>query len=948
MQTKQHYLSLLIRHLTVVLLSISFNSALAQLINADQAPPSVKWSQIQEADFNLIYPTELYNEAQRTANILKKNIHRLSEGFGIKPRKITIVLQNRIIEGNGYVQLAPRKSELYSTSPQDGDPADWLQTLAIHEYRHVIQIDKLTGNIKFPFEELGFAFFGLALPTWFYEGDAVTTETLFSKGGRGRIPSFEMHLRANLLQEKNYSYQKNYLGSLKDITPGYYNLGYFMTTKMRRDYGEHILDTLLTTIAKNPLRLYNFSRSFEKLTGYTSKEWHKKTLSELKEIWEHQKQELKPLKYTKLFDKKSKFPLSYSHPQLNEEGVLLAIKETPLSVNTIVEIDSNGNTKELIKTGRQATPHFTYANQVLVWDEVRSDVRFKLRSFSVINTYNTSTKKYKQLTKKSRFFSPAISPDGTKIAVVEITLKNENYLVILDAKTGEEILRIQSPDNKMLSSISYEDNEKILAVTRAAEGTGIIEFSLTDSSSIMRLDKQDQEIESPSFANDKILFKAHYNGIDNLYLLNPETHQINQISNVEYGASDPFYDPSSNQIYFTNYEGRNSFPNSFFLDNSKKTPLADITNTSTRYFKPLQSLKANGAAENNLANEIFQEKPYKEINHLFNFHSLSINDGNYDDLASYKPGLFLLSNNIMNTLATKVGFTYDPDQHGLDFHTEIKYNRYFPKFSIGYDNRALLSTIRHPKDSVFYAVRWRENYTQFQVELPFSFNRLNHNYSLNFRVASSYTQRYNLNEPTFQDMLIRYVEFPMSYQLSFGRNSRYSKLDLAPKWGQNISVGLRNLPFSKLDGFRTHLQSAFYFPGIAANHSVQMRFNIQHREGLSAYDNVIQMVSGYDQLRLTQPKNTFFLNYKFPLAYPDLEIGSLAYIKRLKANLFSDFEDITINNNFKPRTFGVELRADMNLLRFLLPEFDAGIKAIYINENNPKNFIFQYSMSYSY
>src|SRR5690606_11425812 len=152
-------------------------------------------------------------------------------------------------------------------------------------------------------------------------------------------------------------------------------------------------------------------------------------------------------------------------------------------------------------------------------------------------------------------------------------------------------------------------------------------------------------------------------------------------------------------------------------------------------------------------------------------------------------------------------------------------NRYFPKFSIGYDNRALLSTIRHPKDSLLRAGRWRENYTQCQVEFPVSLNRLNHNYSFNFRVASSYTQLYNLNDPAFQNVLIRYVEFPMSYQLSIGRNSRYSHLDLAPRWGQNISVGLRNLPFSSLNGLRTHLQSVFYFPGMASNHSTQVRFN---------------------------------------------------------------------------------------------------------------------------
>jgi len=945
---KRNIYSLIIRYLISIILSISFHYSFAQLINSEQAPPSVKWRQLREADFNLIYPIELANEAQRTANILKNRIQHISMELGIKPRKINIVLQNRIVEGNGYVQLAPRKSEFYTTSPQDSDPSDWVETLAIHEYRHVVQIDKLTGNIKFPFEELGFAFFGVALPSWFYEGDAVTTETLLSKGGRGRIPSWEMYLRANLLEEKNYSYQKNYLGSFKDITPGYYNLGYFLTTKIRRDYGENILDSLLTRISKNPLRPYNFSRSLKKFTGFTSKEWHDQTLSELKEIWLKQKDDLQPIKYTKVLSPENRFPVTFHLPLLDENGRLLTIRETPLRVNSIVMLDSNKTLIELVKTGRQATPHFSYSNKKLIWDEIRADGRFKLRSYSIVNSYDMATKKYKQLTRKTRLFSPDINDEGTQIAAAEINLSNEYFLVILDAETGDEILKIPSPKNRMLSAVSFEEDDRVLAVTRTSEGAGIIEFSLKDKSVRMLLDGQAQEIETPSYAGDKILFKAHYNGIDNLYLLNPKTSQIDQVTNVKYGAFDPYYDPDSDQIYFTNYDGQNYLINRFKLSASQSAPVKDLTNTFTNYFKPLQDDINIKAANDTLATETFSEKRYKEINHLFNFHSLSINDGVYDDLENYKPGLFILSNNVMNTLAAKVGFTYDPDQHGLDFKTELQYNRYFPKFSIGYSNRALLSNIRHPSDSVLHAVRWRENYTQFQIEFPFSFNRLNQNYSVNFRVATSYTQRYNLNDPLFQRNLIRRIEFPMNYQLTIGRNSRYSPLDLAPRWGQTVSVGLRNLPFSSLDGLRTHLQSVFYFPGVAENHSAQIRFNIQHREGLFANDNVIPMVSGFDQLRLTQPKNTFFLNYKFPFAYPDFEISSLAYIKRLKANLFSDFEDIGINKTFRPRTFGAEIRADMNLLRFLLPEFDVGVKAIYINENNPKRFIFQYSMSYSY
>src|SRR3546814_3046559 len=107
--------------LCVIISTISSHTVFAQLINTDQAPPSVKWSQINEESFNLIYPIELQHEAQQAANILKNQVQYISSDLGIKPRKITIILQNRNVEGNGYVQLAPRKSELYTTPPQKSD-----------------------------------------------------------------------------------------------------------------------------------------------------------------------------------------------------------------------------------------------------------------------------------------------------------------------------------------------------------------------------------------------------------------------------------------------------------------------------------------------------------------------------------------------------------------------------------------------------------------------------------------------------------------------------------------------------------------------------------------------------------------------------------------------------------------------------------------------------------
>ena len=61
-----------------------------------------------------------------------------------------------------------------------------------------------------------------ALPSWFWEGDAVITETLLSSSGRGRLPSFERGLRTLILSGGEYDYVTAMLGSYAEFVPDYY------------------------------------------------------------------------------------------------------------------------------------------------------------------------------------------------------------------------------------------------------------------------------------------------------------------------------------------------------------------------------------------------------------------------------------------------------------------------------------------------------------------------------------------------------------------------------------------------------------------------------------------------------------------------------------------------------------------------------------------------------
>jgi hypothetical protein len=163
-------------------------------------PPSVKWRQINTESFKIIFPAELEREGQRMANTMQYIHNPLSGSLGHAPHKMPIVLQNQGVISNGFVALSPRRSEFYTTAPQSynlGGTNNWLNLLALHEFRHMVQYEKAYhSRVKlayYPFGQNGIlALSNAAVPSWFWEGDAVATETAFSPSGRGRIPDFDL------------------------------------------------------------------------------------------------------------------------------------------------------------------------------------------------------------------------------------------------------------------------------------------------------------------------------------------------------------------------------------------------------------------------------------------------------------------------------------------------------------------------------------------------------------------------------------------------------------------------------------------------------------------------------------------------------------------------------------------------------------------------------------
>ena len=932
------YIKLKINILTILILSLTSLNAFGQIFDTRQNPLSVKWREINISGFKIIYPTELEKEAQRMSNTLPIIYPLVGHTLNQQKTTIPIVLQNRGTIANGFVQLAPKKSEFYTTPPQQFDSQDWLNNLAVHELRHVAQFDKLTGGKAYPFpEEIYFAYLGLSIPTWFFEGDAVSTETSLTRAGRGRQPSWIMPFRTSLLNGKKFSYSKAYFGSSKDQTPGYYQLGYLLASQLRKEFGKNIVDSLFDDIQKRPFRLYPFSRSLKKITGKNTNQWYKHGVEQFKKEWLVQDESNKSEAYTTL-NQKAKFATNYFLPTEYENNQILTLKHSKSLPPTFVLIDQNKNEKKLFAIAYQEQPWFSYANNILVWDEIRFDPRYKQRSYSVICSYNFTTEKKTQLTFKTRLFSPSLSADGKKLIAVQIDLSNQINLVALDPQTGKIINTHPNEKGLMLQNPALNADGSKLAWVSVSELGKALWLKEATKSPLKIINETQQQLSRPVFNGEQIIFNAHLNGIDNLFSIDPQNSKIIALSTSKYGAFNASLSEDGKNIMFNDF-------NLMGYD-IVKAPInaKEIQGNSFIYFgKEAEAQEQIDNVFNEIPSQIQESKPYRPLAHLFNFHSLS---PNIDD--SDRPGLQLKSNDLLSTFDFYAGLNYDSDLRKLEYNAGFNYKALYPIFSAVYRNRPRTAFYKLKNATQLTQAEWRENYVNIKASLPLSINGFNHNYSFIADIGTSYTQR-SLTESDAK-IINSTVLFPMNYRIGFTHALRTAERDLAPRFAQTFSLKYFHQPFdNRYDGKLFAFESGLFFPGVARNHTFSMYFNYQNASGVLNANTEIATVYGYAQIKAkSELQNALLLNYRFPIAFPDAEIGPLAYIRNIRGGFFSHYENIIKETNLaNPKTFGFELRSSMNLLRYQ-PVIDLGARLIFVNQTYKQNPILEVIFNYSF
>src|SRR6056297_1234414 len=256
-------------------------------------PAGTDWKQISTPHHRLIFPEGYEDEALRAARLTDRLWAPVQQDFGIEVPPLPLVLNTHRQVSNGYVTLAPRHSEWYAFNSQQqfAGPLDWYSLLALHEGRHAAQFSALnrgfTRFARWVAGEYGWAFFSMySMPLWYFEGDAILSETAFSSGGRGRSAAFHRQVRAIVGEERPVSYSQAYLGSYRTHFPNHYYLGFPLVTYIRLSYGEDAWNSIIRKTARFSFWPLRFHSAVKQVTGRSMRRVYQDALDYFAEYFE--------------------------------------------------------------------------------------------------------------------------------------------------------------------------------------------------------------------------------------------------------------------------------------------------------------------------------------------------------------------------------------------------------------------------------------------------------------------------------------------------------------------------------------------------------------------------------------------------------------------------------------------------------------------------------------
>lgn len=935
--------------------------ALNAQVVLENDPASARWYRLESPHFHILYVRGFEAQAQRVANNLETIYKPESKTMGVVTKTVPLVLHNLTATSNGFVTMSPPTSEFFAMPSQDYNftgTLDMLDMLSVHEYRHVVQYTRArTGFSKWLYYGLGPAAFNgmtdVSVPYWFFEGDAVATETAFTRGGRGRIPEFAMLLRTNLLEGRRISYNQQYLGSYKIAIPNHYVLGYHMVSYLReRSDDPYIWERIASRTWKVPFIPFRFSSAVHKESGLYVKDLYREMMDTLKKQWTHQLDSLDLTRFDTISHRSNLIHTNYEFPNSWKDHGVVAQKSGLDDYATFVLITPEGTEKKLYVPGLVVpTASLSVEANRIAWTEYANDWRWQVKSHSCIRVYDLLQKKLIKLDSRENYAGAALSPDGLRVATVRTDSAYQSTLVVLDASSGSVLQEFSNPANDFISMPSWAGDSSIVALKTNTAGRSIAQFNLNTGSTRELVPPSNENIGHPVIRDHYLLFNSAASGIDNVYAIDLITGDRYQVTCSKYGAFSATVAEDGSKIYYneqtingldvasipfdpTHWRRFNSVPilQHFAAENAKLEGFGNVLDSVPQVQYPVERFRRIRGVVN----------PYSWGPYVDN------------DLSGVTVGM--ISRDVLSTTSISAGYRYDVTEYTGSWGARISYQGLFPIFDLDYryaDRSVDEGIIAVPIGNNQYVLRdlrfrWKEQTVMGTARIPLLSTRgkytdaLTLSGSLGVEQVTDFRNAFTDNRHPFgypfNDFLDNGNLFWEQWRISASHLLKIAPRDIYSRWAQTVELSVTNtLPSGDFHGGTVAATAGFYFPGLMKHHSFYINGAYQNtlinnRNDDYIFSNQIFYPRGHSYYRFKE----FYsgsLNYTMPIWYPDLALGPVLNIKRIRSNFFYDYGygkaiAYSPDENRYYTSTGVEVKFDFNFMRFL-PQLDMGVRYAY-------------------
>jgi hypothetical protein len=360
--------------------------------------------------------------------------------------------------------------------------------------------------------------------------------------------------------------------------------------------------------------------------------------------------------------------------------------------------------------------------------------------------------------------------------------------------------------------------------------------------------------------------------------------------------------PAGNKLLFGNYTSKG---NNICYTTIPETPMKVQNGYNPSSFL-INKFDIKPPSDTGQVNIAYNPEPYRKWQHLFRFHSWMPFYADITELkadpASIRPGVSIMTQNTLSTFISTFGYEYSIDHRNV-VHSRITWKGWYPviESQLDYGTAPVIKksdvTVPNPT-SLNSGISFLNT-----ISLPLQFSSGRFSQFIQPSVSVDYLNQY-IYFP--KKDVYDYGQTIITGRVFFSNYDRSSIRDIYPRWAQVIDFNYCLAPFDNtIYGSTVSLKTAFYFPGILPNNSLKIRLEAEKQHhGYYLYTNFSTLPRGYYNILSTDIR-VFSVDYVLPLIYPDLNVASLLYVKRIRAGLFYDYATGPGNSMYKYTSGGL-------------------------------------------